>query len=212
MDRGSDNIFRGICRTTQFSSAALQRQSTEAQVVTTQGQGGAGWQPATRSAATFLEEALAHLQGGNAVASEALLRRLLEREPYSIGGLHLLGLIAYQARRLEEAGSLFARAIAAGRDNPDIYSNYGAVLNWLCRHSEAETACRRAIALAPDYAEALYNLAAARPIEIDDAAALESMVADGGLPVNERTAQYFALAEIRDGRHGRACFPSRGGG
>ena len=80
------------------------------------------------SAAIPLEEALAHPQGGTAVVSEAFLRRLLEREPYSGGDRHLLDLIAYQARRLEETESLFARVIAAGGDNPAIYSNYGTVL------------------------------------------------------------------------------------
>jgi hypothetical protein len=38
----------------------------------------------------------------------------LEREPYSGGDRHLLGLIAYQARLLEETESLFARVIVAG--------------------------------------------------------------------------------------------------
>jgi len=67
--------------------------------------------------------------------------------------------------------------------------------------------------LAPDCAEAIFNLAALRSIEIDDAAGaiLETMLADGGLPVDERTTQYIGLVETRDGRHGRAYSPIRSG-
>ena len=121
--------------------------------------------PPTVAVATLLEEALAHLQEGTPAAAEPLLRRLLEREPYSADGLHLLGLVAYQARRVEEAESLIARAIAAGGDDPAFHSNHGAVLNSLRRPAEAEAACRRAVALAPDYAEAHNNLGLALELQ-----------------------------------------------
>ena len=117
------------------------------------------------SATGLLEDALAHLQGGNPAAAEPLLRQLLEREPYNADGLHLLGLVAYQTRRAEEAEGLIARAIAAGGDDPAFHSNHGAVLNSLRRPADAEAACRRAVALAPDYAEAHNNLGLALELQ-----------------------------------------------
>ena len=125
------------------------------------------------AATTLLEDALVHLQGGNPAAAEPLLRRLLEREPYNADGLHLLGLVAYQARRFADAEGLIARAIAAGGDDPAFHSNHGAVLNSLRRPADAEVACRRAVALAPDYAAAHNNLGLALELQERQGAAAE---------------------------------------
>ncbi|MDP6786174.1 MAG: CHAT domain-containing protein [Rhodospirillales bacterium] len=123
-------------------------------------------EPPPVSVTALLEEALAHLQAGNPAQAEPLLRLLLERDANNADGLHLLGLVAYQARRAEEAEDLIARAIAAGGDDPAFHSNHGAALNSLGRPAEAEAACRRAVDLAPDYAEAHNNLGLA--LELQD--------------------------------------------
>ncbi len=100
------------------------------------------------------------------------MRLLLERDANNTDGLHVLGLVDYQARRFEEAEELIARAITSGGDDPAFHSNHGAVLNSLGRPADAEAACRRAVALAPNYAEAHNNLGLALELQerLDEAA------------------------------------------
>ncbi len=100
------------------------------------------------------------------------MRLLLERDANNTDGLHLLGLVDYQARRFEEAEELIARAITSGGDDPAFHSNHGAVLNSLGRPADAEAACRRAVALAPNYAEAHNNQGLALELQerLDEAA------------------------------------------
>jgi tetratricopeptide (TPR) repeat protein len=71
--------------------------------------------------------------------------------------LNLLGIIAAQTRRPEEAASLLGRAAAANPRDATAHNNYGNVLRDLKRLGESLASYDRALQLRPGYAEAHNN-------------------------------------------------------
>ena len=84
-----------------------------------------------------------------------------------LGRLHLLN------GDMEQAESLFGRAIAAGPELPQAHHNLGTALLGQGKANEAEAHFRRALGEWPDFAEAHYGLGEVLESRSDSAAALE---------------------------------------
>ena len=89
--------------------------------------------------------------------AELLCRSILSEQPGCSDALNLLGIIAAQTQRTEEAADLLRRAIAAEPGNALVHNNYGNVLRRLKRITDALHSYDRALEIRPDYAEAYFN-------------------------------------------------------
>ncbi|MGC1370961.1 MAG: tetratricopeptide repeat protein [Candidatus Sulfotelmatobacter sp.] len=113
-----------------------------------------------RSAAiqAMLARALLHHRAGGMDEAEQLYRRILAIDAGHADSLHLLGMIAYQARRSEDAVALIRKAIAICGTAATYHSNLGTILQSQGKLDEAAACYEHALALQPDLAEAHYNL------------------------------------------------------
>ena len=89
--------------------------------------------------------------------AEQLCRLMLNAQADNFDALTLLGIIAAQTRRTQEAAELLGRAVAANPDDALARNNLGHALHDLRRYEEALASYDRAIKLNPDYAAAFYN-------------------------------------------------------
>ena len=96
---------------------------------------------------TALSAALVHHQAGRLTEAEAGYRELLGADPEQPDALHLLGVLAHQVGRHEDAVMLIGRAIALSPAFADFHANLANVLWTLGRAAAAEASCRRALAL-----------------------------------------------------------------
>jgi tetratricopeptide (TPR) repeat protein len=69
----------------------------------------------------------------------------------------MFGVLRYQQGRFSEALSSIGAALKAGPNSPTLLSNYAVVLDALQRREEALAIYDRALAMKPDYIEALFN-------------------------------------------------------
>ena len=93
---------------------------------------------------------------------EQIYRQILAVEPNHADAIHLLGVIASQVGQHEIAAEYIERAIGLKGNDAFFHCNLGGVYHALRRIPEAIAACRRALQLKPDYAEAHNNLGIAR--------------------------------------------------
>ena len=96
-------------------------------------------------------------QAGRFDAAAEEYRRALAVDQNLADAHHLLGVLAYQGGRLEEALGLIDAAIARNPADPGFHSNRGLVLADLRRGAEALASYEQAIALQPAFAEAHSN-------------------------------------------------------
>ena len=108
--------------------------------------------------AELLAAGLAHHQAGRVAEAEVSYRQVLAAMPDHADALHLLGVIAYQFGQHQAAIQLIGRAIQYNGSDPSYYCSCGLVLQSLKRLDEAVASYDRALALKPDFAEALNNL------------------------------------------------------
>ena len=102
------------------------------------------------SVQTLLEEGVAHARAERMGEAERAFLEVLRREPSNADALNLLGLIAYRRTHYDTALAYYDDALRSRGDVADFHANRGLALQDLGRSGEAETAFRRAIALAPD--------------------------------------------------------------
>ena len=103
-----------------------------------------------------VQQAAAAYTRGEWAEAERLCRRILAAPGDYFGALNLLGIIAAQTRRTEEAADLLGRAVAADPGNPSARYNYGNVLMDLKRFADALDSYERALQIEPGSA-AVYN-------------------------------------------------------
>lgn len=111
------------------------------------------------SIAEMMQDALRHHREGQFAAAERLYRRILAGNPRHADALHLLGMIEYQAGRLEPAAALICKAIALNSKGASYYANLGTVLQAQGKMDEAKALYNHALTLKPDLAEVQVNLA-----------------------------------------------------
>jgi len=130
-----------------------------------QGRGGEASSRASWSAATFAQAVRYH-QLGEWLAAEACCRAVLARDPKHVGSLQLLGVIAQQAGRFDEAATLFRNVIRLKPEMAPAHHGLGTALVATGKLEEAISAFERALAIqqrnpaapGPDEAESLLNL------------------------------------------------------
>jgi predicted O-linked N-acetylglucosamine transferase (SPINDLY family) len=106
----------------------------------------------------LLERAL-RLQGsGRTKEAESLYRQLISRNAEHHRALCSLGVLLFEAGRLEEASRYFERAVSVEPD-PKYLTNLGEVYRLLGRLDVAAETFGRILEFAPDYPEARLNLA-----------------------------------------------------
>lgn len=110
------------------------------------------------TARQVFSQALEDHQGGRLKKAEDGYRRIPAEDPLHGETLHMLGLLAHQTGRHDEAAGLIARAIALLPDYPGCYSNLCDIQRVRGRFDEAVAAGRRAIELRPEFALAHNNL------------------------------------------------------
>lgn len=97
--------------------------------------------------------ALQHHRAGRLETAERIYREILAQDSGHADALHLLALIAYQSRRVQEALSLMDRAIRLNPEAAVYHSNLGSMLQGLGRTAEAVQRFGEALRLKPDYVE-----------------------------------------------------------
>ena len=119
----------------------------------TRPQGGA----ATLSPPQAVQAAFLAYQRQEWAEAERLCRLAIDLKPDYFEALYLLGIIAGQTGRRQEAAELLSRASSANPGSADAWYNHGVALGELSRYAEALESYDRAIALRPNYADAYYN-------------------------------------------------------
>ena len=104
-----------------------------------------------------VQAAFAAYQRSELADAERLCRSVIDAKPDYFEALYLLGIIAGQTGRREEAAELLSRAVAANPASADACYNRGVALAELGRHAEALASYERAIELRPEYPDAHYN-------------------------------------------------------
>jgi predicted O-linked N-acetylglucosamine transferase (SPINDLY family) len=106
-----------------------------------------------------MEQAAAAYGASEWARAEQLCRTILQRQAGHFDALSLLGAVAAQTGRTDEALPLLERAVAIRPHDATAHVNYGNVLKDLGRLDESLESYQRAVALRPDFAEAYFNLA-----------------------------------------------------
>jgi len=94
---------------------------------------------------------------GDWAEAERQCRLILGAEPGHFDALNMLGIVAVQTRRSQEAVEFLSRAALLRPGSAEVHSNLGNVLHGLGRHDEALARYDRALAINPGYAPALNN-------------------------------------------------------
>jgi tetratricopeptide (TPR) repeat protein len=97
-----------------------------------------------------LNLALQHHRRGDLRQAEILYRQVIEHTPNHSDALHLLGFLAIQTGRYEEAVHCIGKAIQCNGKSAKLYANLAVALQNLCKNEEAINACLKAIELEPD--------------------------------------------------------------
>ena len=104
------------------------------------------------------QRALALQRGNRFNEAESLYRQVLEIEPGHPSALHFLGMIALLQKNLPEALRLIESSLAKCSTKPVFFNNYGVALKEAGRFEEAKDAFEKALAMRPNYPDALSNL------------------------------------------------------
>jgi type II protein arginine methyltransferase len=120
-----------------------------------------------------LLRAFEHFKAGRMEPAAELLREFLGVFPLDGPANHLLGGIYYRQGRHVAASEHLARACSSPGATPEMFNNHGAVLKTLGDAAGAAAAYRSALALDPNYADALNNLGVIYRMQGEPAKAIE---------------------------------------
>ncbi|HEY3129524.1 MAG TPA: tetratricopeptide repeat protein [Acidobacteriota bacterium] len=120
-------------------------------------------------------------------------REYLQKEPFSVEGLDLAGVLATRLGSLAEARDYLVRAVRAKPDSPRVLSNLGFVHLQEKNPAEAIRFLRAALALDPKLADAWSNLASAFAL-LGDKTAAEAAKRESVDP-DEQASPCVALAK-----------------
>lgn len=107
---------------------------------------------------TLLERAAQALRSGQRQPAQLTLQEVLQRSPDHPAALQLLGIVAFESNRPDEAIRLMERAVAVAPDYVEAQYNLANVLLRQGRLAEAATGFRRVLALDPRHFDAQLNL------------------------------------------------------
>jgi predicted O-linked N-acetylglucosamine transferase (SPINDLY family) len=104
------------------------------------------------------DEAYRRYQAGDPSEARALCRRVLDVDPRQPETLYLVGVLAQDDGRLEDAAESIGQAVEESPENAVFVNALGEIRNALGRPDEAMTCFRRALAARPTYDRAHNNL------------------------------------------------------
>ena len=104
-----------------------------------------------------LAQAAQHYQAGQFAPAEQICRQILQADPAHAYALHLLGLLALQARRWDDAVACCVAALRLRPDLVEVYNSLGVAFTERKQYAEALQSFQHALALNPDYADAHNN-------------------------------------------------------
>lgn len=107
-----------------------------------------------------LAVATEHHRAGRTAEAERLYRDVLDASPGHPDALHLLGVIALQSGRAEEAVDRIAQAVAGDDGSPLFHTNLGHALHACGRQREAALSFARALSLLTNEGEGWGNVGA----------------------------------------------------
>ncbi|MBY6264490.1 tetratricopeptide repeat protein [Azospirillum sp. 412522] len=107
-----------------------------------------------------LAVATEHHRAGRTAEAERLYRDVLDASPGHPDALHLLGVIALQSGRAQEAVDRIAQAVAGDDGSPLFHANLGHALHASGRHREAALSFARALTLLTNEGEGWGNVGA----------------------------------------------------
>src|SRR5918993_215119 len=105
-----------------------------------------------------VEQGLQHHGAGRLREAEALYREALAEDPHNIDALHFLGAIALQRGDPAQAAVFISQALSRNSANPPACNNLGLALAAQGKRREALSSWLDALALQPDYPDAVRNL------------------------------------------------------
>ena len=114
-------------------------------------------QPPPRPIKQQLAEAIALFQQGRTADAEAGFRAIIKRDPRNFDALHLAGVAAATAGRLDEGVTLIRRALAINSRHAAAQGHLGFALIRLGQYEEALTSLDRAVAIDPKAANTHHN-------------------------------------------------------
>ena len=110
-----------------------------------------------RTSAPQFAEAVALLRRGDVAGAEATCLAILKRHPNHFDALHLSGLAAIRAGRLDDGVSRLSQAAAIAPKNSDAHANLALALMNQGRNEDAAKSFERALALDPQAIDAGHN-------------------------------------------------------
>ena len=119
---------------------------------------GIGDKPAPMHPDARYHAAVAALQAGNLQEAERGVMAVLRDNDRDAQAIHLLGVIAHQARKTDVGVQLVQKALEIEPNSAAFLNTLGFLLRLERKHAEAVAALRRAVELRPNYGEALNNL------------------------------------------------------
>ena len=133
---------------------------------------------------------------------------VIQEDPANPDAWHLLGTIEVARGNFPLAHDMISKALILRPDSAIYHHNLGYVLGAMSRMDEAVAAYRKSVELAPDYAEAMFNLAQMVRVKPGDPliAAVERLLPKPGLSDRDRCFIEFAAGKIHAnlGNHDRA--------
>jgi len=111
-----------------------------------------------KSVQKAVEEATTYHKQGHLAEAEAMYRQVLANDPHQFDALHMLGVIAHQTGKHEDAVQLIIRALQRNPADAAAHCNLGTAYRALNRLDEAVGSYKKAIELKPDYPLARRNL------------------------------------------------------
>jgi tetratricopeptide (TPR) repeat protein len=114
---------------------------------------------AVNNVVEVLSLALKHHRAGNLREAEQFYLQILQADPGNADAHHLVGVVAFQTGRYEQAVASIRRAVNLNPSVVQYYTNLGLACEALGRLDEAASAYQQAIRLQPAAADAHNNLA-----------------------------------------------------
>jgi tetratricopeptide (TPR) repeat protein len=128
--------------------------------------------------------------------------RLLAEEPDNAAFRNLRGAICMQMAEYEEAAKSFEQVLQQHPEQPRVWASLGHVLRTIGRRDECIAAYRKAIALAPEFGEAYWNLANLKTLGIGDPEleAMRAQLERADLGADDRVHFHFAIGKALEER------------
>ncbi len=128
--------------------------------------------------------------------------RLLAEEPANSAYQNLRAAILMRLAEYEEAAKVYEHVLGGHPEQPRVWASLGHVLRMLGRREQCLAAYRKAIALAPDFGEAYWNLANLKTLQITDPEleAMRAQLEKPDLGTEDRIHFHFATGKALEDR------------